>query len=390
MKALDYLQQTNGMRQTASVVEKQQSGADAAEKANPETAAAQKPAVFTQGEADEMGKRIDAENSAVPADATMRAARDYTIAKQKAVSGGVDVGQGAAPDEDDLSGVPTVKQEEQPKRMSYAEMYKKLYGENDLSDEAKAKMRKRERTEAIIASVGDGLRALGNMYFATKGAKVAHDPGQDMTAAMLKRRQQMDDMRQKNRAAWLTGYQKALALDEQADYNNAKLGETVRHNKELEDAARVKAGQGDRRLDQNQQKIDLAKLKYTDEKDYKNNVLSIKEALKNGQISHWEAQDALGKMREERLRSKAESSSQGNKGNAGYWYEYHELMDTPEGQKKIRDTMRHAKIKNANQTNIRWIMDRVKGRSSSTASGGGKTQAKGAAQGGKHKEKRPY
>ena len=45
------------------------------------------------------------------------------------------------------------------------------------------------------------------------------------------------------------------------------------------------------------------------------------------------------------------------------------MMETPEGQKKVRDIIRKIKAKGVNQHNIRYIMDKLKGRSSS---GGGK------------------
>lgn len=192
-----------------------------------------------------------------------------------------------------------------------------------------------------------------------------------MSAAMLKRKRMMDTQRENNRAAWLKGYQKAQELDEEARKNNMTIGETTRYHDKLIDLANRKGDQGDTRLQQNQQRIDLAKLKYTDDKQYKDDLLAIKKAESEGRISHWEAQDAISKMREQRIASKAESSSQGNKSTAGYWHEYYEMMETPEGQKKVRDVLRKIKAKDANPHNIRYIMDKLKGRSSSSSSGGG-------------------
>ena len=68
------------------------------------------------------------------------------------------------------------------------------------------------------------------------------------------------------------------------------------------------------------------------------------------------------------------------------------MMDTPEGQKKINELKRKLRIKNVTQTNVRYIMDRLKGRSSSAGggkpSGGGKHtthKAGGSSAGGKKK-----
>lgn len=387
MSALSYLQQKNGLKTTQNVVAKQQSGEDAAEKANP-----QMPAVLTEEQVNAMGKQIDRENTAVPQDEAMKAARARTIATQQAIGKGVDVNQRAAPDEDDVPDE-AANGEGTRRRMSFVDMFKAYNG--DGTDAQKARRQKRERTNAIIASVGDGLRALGNMYFATKGAKVEHNPERDMTAAMLKRRQMIDAQREKNRPAWLSGYLKAAELDELASKNDRTIAETIRHHKALEDAATVKAGQGQQRIDQNQQKIDLAKMKYTDDKSYRDNVLEIRKAETEGRLKHWEAQDAIARLRAEKVNAKASAAAGDKKTNAGYWYEYYDMMEDPEGRKKLDEIKRTLKVKNISQTNIRYIMDRAKGRKSGTAGNGNKPSqhkvaASAASAGSGKKKARPY
>ena len=383
MSALSYLQQKNGLKTTQTVVNKQQSGEDAEQKANPVLQAS----TLTESPLQDAGKKIDNANNAVAQNDAMK---ERTIATQQAIQKGVNVNQDPGPEnDDDIANIPVVKQDETPKRMSYADMFKAMYGNDgeEETEEQKKKRLKRERTNAIIASVGDGLRALSNMYFATKNAKVNHNPEQDMSAAMLKRKQLLDTQREKNRAAWLRGYQKAQELDEYARRTNMTAAEAVRKG----DQNDRKLDQNDRKLDQNQQKIDLTKLKYTDDKQYKDDLLAIKKAETEGRLSHWEAQDALAKLREQRVASKAKESSQGDKSTAGYWHEYYEMMETPEGQKKVRDILRKIKAKGANQHNIRYIMDKLKGRSSSS-SGGAKnpSQHKNTTSGRGKKKKRPY
>ena len=382
MSALSYLQQKNGLKTTQTVVNKQQSGEDAEQKANPVLQAS----TLTESQLQDAGKKIDNANNAASQNDAMK---ERTIATQQAIQKGVNVNQDPDPEnDDDISNIPVVKQDETPKRMIYADMFKAMYGNGEEeTEEQKKKRLKRERTNAIIASVGDGLRALSNMYFATKNAKVNHNPEQDMSAAMLKRKQLLDTQREKNRAAWLKGYQKAQELDEYARRTNTTAAEAVRKG----DQNDRKLDQNDRKLDQNQQKIDLTKLKYTDDKQYKDDLLAIKKAETEGRLSHWEAQDALAKLREQRIASKAKESSQGDKSTAGYWHEYYEMMETPEGQKKVRDILRKIKAKGANQHNIRYIMDKLKGRSSSS-SGGAKnpSQHKNTTSGRVKKKKRPY
>ena len=383
MSALSYLQQKNGLKTTQTVVNKQQSGEDAEQKANPVLQAS----TLTESQLQDAGKKIDNANNAASQDDAMK---ERTIATQQAIQKGVNVNQDPDPEnDDDIANIPVVKQDETPKRMSYADMFKAMYGNDgeEETEEQKKKRMKRERTNAIIASVGDGLRALSNMYFATKNAKVNHNPEQDMSAAMLKRKQLLDTQREKNRAAWLKGYQKAQELDEYARRTNTTAAEAVRKD----DQNDRKLDQNDRKLDQNQQKIDLTKWKYTTDADYKEKLLQVKEELADNKITTDQYNAITKRMAEERRSARAAKLSGGDKNMQGLWYEYQEMMETPEGQKKVRDILRKIKAKGANQHNIRYIMDKLKGRSSSS-SGGAKnpSQHKNTTSGRGKKKKRPY
>ena len=304
MSALDMLSQKNGLKKTQSVLKKQQSGVDAAQKANP-----QQP-TFTMKQLDAMKSEIDKQNAAVPSDPDMKAAREKTIATQQAIANGVDVNQGVDADDSDKPAVPIVKKEEpkpQPKQLSYADMFKAIYGNGDgETEEQKERREKRERRNMRIAAIGDGLRALSNMYFATKGAKVAHDPNSDMTPIMLKRKQMVDQQREKNKSAWLNGYLKAQALDEEARKNNLTLAEQMRYHdmtKENNDMknelSKLRIAQGDRRLD-------LSEFKINSDADYKNFLKELKEKELAGKVKHWQAIDAAASARARRSgRSKA-------------------------------------------------------------------------------------
>ncbi len=361
MKASDMLRNNNGLKTTQSVLNKQQSGVDAAQKASPEQMNMSTAQAMLQGKGEQLTP---------PKDAHEQAARMNQQTSEGMLNGSIPT---------DKPSVPIVKKDEpkpQPKQLSYADMYKMLNPEREETAEQKANREKKERTKARIAALGDGLRALSNIYFSTKGAKVVHNPESDMTQVVNKRKAYMDAQRERNRAAWLAGYQRAMALDEEARKNDLTLAEQIRYHDMQNDINKVKADQGQQRIDQGNRRLDLSKLKYTNDAEYKDNQLKIKKMLADGQISHWAAQDALARLREGRIANKAQKSSGGNKTTAGYWYEYYDLMDTPEGQKKINELKRRLRIKNVTQTNVRYIMDRLKGRSSSagggTSSGGGK------------------
>lgn len=328
MKASDMLRHNNGLKTTQSVLNKQQSGVDAAQK----VAQTQVP-VFTQQQLDAAGKKIDQINAATPTDGAMKAARAKTIATQQAIANGVDVNQGVPSDEEDKPSVPIVKKEEpkpQAKQLSYADMYKMLNPEQEETAEQKERREKKERTKARIAAIGDGLRALSNIYFSTKGAKVVHNPESDITKVVNKRKEYMDAQRERNQAAWLAGYQRAMALDEEARKNNLTLAEQMRYHDMQNENNKTKNDQGQQRIDQGNRRLDLSKMKYQTDADYKKAVLAIRKALADGQISHWQAQEAIQRMNAETGRVRANKSGSGSSRTGSYSGEVDEYMDLME------------------------------------------------------------
>ena len=283
MKASDMLRNNNGLKTTQSVLNKQQSGVDAAQK----VAQTQAP-VFTQQQLDAAGKKVDQMNAATPQNETptMKAAREKTIATQQAIANGVDVNQSAPNDEDDKPSVPIVKKEEskpQPKQLSYADMYKMLNPELNETAEQRANREKKERTKARIAALADGLRALSNIYFATKGAKVVHNPESDMTKSVNKRKAYMDAQRENNQASWLAGYQRALALDEEARKNNLTLAEQMRYHDNMD---RV-----------NRAKVMLDQIRIAQQDEYNKGKLSNQEFANQETVRHHKEQESTSKKK---------------------------------------------------------------------------------------------
>ena len=301
MKASDMLRNNNGLKTTQSVLNKQQSGVDAAQKASPEQMNMNTAQAMLQGKGEQLTP---------PKNAHEQAARMNQQTAEGMLNGSIPT---------DKPSVPIVKKDEQkpqPKQLSYADMYKMLNPEREETAEQRANREKKERTKARIAALGDGLRALSNIYFSTKGARVVHNPESDMTKVVNKRKEYMDAQREKNRAAWLAGYQRAMALDEQAKSRGMTYAEQVRHNKELESIAKTKNDQGQQRIDQGERRLDLSKMKYQTDADYKKAVLVINKALADGRISHWQAQDAIQRMKEESGRIRSNNSGSGSRGGS--------------------------------------------------------------------------
>ena len=315
MKASDMLRNNNGLKTTQSVLNKQQSVVDAAQKASPEQMNMNTAQAMLQGKGEQLTPTKNAHE---------QAARMNQQTAEGMLNGSIPT---------DKPSVPIVKKDEQkpqPKQLSYADMYKMLNPEHEETAEQKANREKKERTKARIAALGDGLRALANIFFATKGAKVVHNPESDMTKAVNKRKAYMDEQRKKNQAAWLTGYQRALALDEEARKNDLTLAEQIRYHDMMNENNKTKNDQGQQRIDQGNRRLDLSKMKYQTDADYKKAVLAIKKALADGQISHWQAQEAIQRMNAETGRIRANKSGSSSSRTGSYSGEVDEYMDLME------------------------------------------------------------
>lgn len=117
--------------------------------------------------------------------------------------------------------------------------------------------------------------------------------------------------------------------------------------------------------------------------------MQLKEKLADNKITTDQYNAETKRMAEERRSARAAKLSGGDKNMQGLWYEYLTIKETPDGEKKVREILRRIGAKGANQHNIRYIMDKLKGRSSS---GGGKnpSQHKNTTSGRGKKKKRPY
>lgn len=315
MKVSDMLRNNNGLKTTQSVLNKQQSGVDAAQKASPEQMNMNTAQAMLQGKQEQLTP---------PENAHEQAVRMNQQTAEGLLNGSIPM---------DKPSVPIVKKEEQkpqPKQLSYVDIYEMLNPKHEETPEQRANREKKERVKARIAALGDGLRALSNIYFSTRGAKVIHNPESDMTKVVNKRKEYMDAQREKNQAAWLAGYQRAMALDEEARKNNLTLAEQMRYHDMRNDIDKVKNDQGQQRIDQGNRRLDLSKMKYQTDADYKKAVLTIKKALADGQISHWQAQEAIQRMNAETGRMRANKSGNGSSRTGSYSGEVDEYMDLME------------------------------------------------------------
>lgn len=265
MGLADYLRTNNGLKTTQSVLNKQQSGVDAAQKASPEQINMNTAQAMLHGKEEQLTP---------PKDAHEQAVRMNQQTAEGMLNGSIPIVKKEEPK-------PEPKQEPEKKQLTYAEMYKMLNPADSESPEQRAEREKNEKRKARIAALGDGLRALANIYFASKGAKVVHNPESDMTAAINKRKAYMDAQREKNRAAWQTGYQRALALDEEARKNNLTLAEQTRYHDNID---RV-----------NRAKVMLDQMRISQQDEYNKGKLSNQEFANQETVRHHKEQESTSK-----------------------------------------------------------------------------------------------
>lgn len=102
---------------------------------------------------------------------------------------------------------------QQQPQMSYADMFVQLNPYRQPTPEDLEAERKRYRRNAVFAAISDGLSALSNLYFTTKGAPNAYTGGSTLTGKMYERQKQLMQERQANQEKWLNGYLRAMEMD---------------------------------------------------------------------------------------------------------------------------------------------------------------------------------
>lgn len=105
----------------------------------------------------------------------------------------------------------------QPKKMSYVEMFRQMSPYKPPTAEELENARKKEKRDKVFAAIGDGIAALSNLYFTTKGAPNAFDPRNSLSAKARKRWDKLNKEREENARYYMQEAMKAQALDDDRD-----------------------------------------------------------------------------------------------------------------------------------------------------------------------------
>ena len=102
----------------------------------------------------------------------------------------------------------------QPKKMSYVEMFQRMSPYKPPTAEELENARKKEKRDKVFAAIGDGIAALSNLYFTTKGAPNAFDPRNSLSAKARERWDKLNKEREENARYYMQEAMKAQALDD--------------------------------------------------------------------------------------------------------------------------------------------------------------------------------
>ena len=145
------------------------------------------------------------------------------------------------------------------------------------SEEELKKLEKKERREKIIAAVGDGISALANLIFTTKGAKSSFDPNNGLLPATNKRWKDLADDRLARSKQYMDGLYNAMRDD-------------ISH-KEKRDAImrQMEQQRSENALKQEQLKLQQRQMRINEAKNERENALSaLEQQYKLGQIAKTE------------------------------------------------------------------------------------------------------
>ena len=120
------------------------------------------------------------------------------------------------PGKEPKDAVPVTKKAPE-RKMSYVEMFHQLSPYKPPTAEELEKERKKEKRDKVFAAIGDGIAALSNLYFTTKGAPNAFDPRNSLSAKARERWDKLIKEREENARYYMQEAMKAQALDDDRD-----------------------------------------------------------------------------------------------------------------------------------------------------------------------------
>lgn len=120
--------------------------------------------------------------------------------------------------------------EEKRPGLSYTEMWQRLTPYTPPTAEEVEAERKKEKRQKLFAALGDGISALSNLYFTTKGAPSMYTGQQTQSQQVNDRWEKLRQERQANLKEYTDGLMKAQQLDDARWDSDRTWKETMENN----------------------------------------------------------------------------------------------------------------------------------------------------------------
>lgn len=170
---------------------------------------------------------------------------------------------------------PAEQQPQQQKPMSYVDMLNAFY--TPETAEQKAKRERKEKWDKTAAAIGDGISALANLYYTTKGAPNSYDGKNSMSERTRQLYDKLDKDRKENDRWYLNHYMNAAKMDEDAkryaDERDYKRGRDKVADERYADERDYKRGRDA-----------ISDERYSDERDYKRGRDAVLDARADKQL----------------------------------------------------------------------------------------------------------
>lgn len=249
----------------------------------------------------------------------------------------------------DIDTTPIAAQPEKP--LTYTEMYQRLNPFRPPTAEELEAEQKKEKREQLFASIGDGLSALSNLYFTTKGAPNMYDPSSSMSAKTKARWDKLRADRDAKMNAYISGIMSAKQADDAAEAaarqweRQLGLDNIKAAREQFQDQLAMLQEQRDEEMHDLNKQLTQNKIK---QGEYETKIKEIEskyaEAEKKAELAAKRAAAEASRARAEKIRSGGGSSSSGKSGKGSsakskelssayrYW-----MSLTPAQKKQYRD-----------------------------------------------------
>lgn len=154
---------------------------------------------------------------------------------------------------------PQPAEPQEPKRMSYEDMFRKLNPYKPPTQEELEKERKKQKREQIFAAIGDGISALSNLFFTTQYAPNMYSGRNTASQRTRERWDRLAAERNANMTAYINGLMRARQADDTYNDNERAWARQLGLDKVKEERDKAADARAEAKEQRDQEMHDLNK-----------------------------------------------------------------------------------------------------------------------------------